>query len=100
MLMKTPSRIALYGRHSTAMQTATSSADQVASCMYLIDYLGGTVVTTYFHPERSGYRRDRSGLQKLLSDMETGAIDMIVCESLDRLARDAEDVAFLGKKLV
>jgi DNA invertase Pin-like site-specific DNA recombinase len=100
MLMKTSPRIALYGRHSTAMQTATSSADQVASCRKLVEYLGGTVVTTYLDPEQSGYRRDRSGLKKLLNDVETGAVDMIVCESLDRLARDAEDVAFLGKKLV
>ncbi len=100
MLMKPPARIALYGRHSTAMQTATSSADQAASCLKLVDYLGGTVVATYLDPEQSGYRRDRPGLKQLLHDVETGAVDMIVCESLDRLARDAEDVAFLGKKLV
>ncbi|WP_443025467.1 recombinase family protein [Sphingomonas sp. Leaf231] len=100
MLMKTPPRIALYGRHSTAMQSATSSADQTASCMKLVDYLGGTVAATYLDPEQSGYRRDRPGLQRLLRDVEAGAIDMVVCEALDRLARDAEDVAFLGKKLM
>ncbi|WP_428842981.1 recombinase family protein [Sphingomonas carotinifaciens] len=100
MLMKTPPRIALYGRHSTAMQSTTSSADQTASCMKLVDYLGGTVAATYLDPEQSGYRRDRPGLQKLLRDVEVGAIDMVVCEALDRLARDAEDVAFLGKKLM
>ncbi|WP_443024660.1 recombinase family protein [Sphingomonas sp. Ag1] len=100
MLMKTCPRIALYGRHSTAMQTATSSADQAASCMKLVDYLGGTVVETYLDPEQSGYRRDRPALKRLLRDVEAGMIDTIVCDSLDRLARDAEDVAFLGKKLV
>ncbi len=100
MLIKTPPRIALYGRHSTVMQTATSSADQAASCMKLVDYLGGTVVATYLDPEQSGYRRDRPGLKKLLRDVETGAVDLVVCEALDRLARDAEDVAFLGKKLM
>jgi site-specific DNA recombinase len=92
-------RVALYGRHSTVMQTASSSADQAASCMKLVDYLGGTVVATYLDPEQSGYRRDRPGLMKLLHDIETGAVDLVVCEALDRLARDAEDVAFLGKKL-
>jgi site-specific DNA recombinase len=81
------------------MQTASSSADQAASCMKLVDYLGGTVVATYLDPEQSGYRRDRPGLTKLLRDIETGVVDLVVCEALDRLARDAEDVAFLGKKL-
>ena len=97
--MKTPPRIALYGRHSTALQTATSSADQAASCGKLVEYLGGRVVATYLDPEQSGYRRDRPGLKSLLRDIENGAVDLIVCEALDRLARDAEDVAFLGKKL-
>jgi site-specific DNA recombinase len=100
MLMKSSPRIALYGRHSTAMQSATSSTDQTASCMKLVDYLGGTVVATYHDPEQSGYRRDRPGLKKLLRDIETGVVDLVVCEALDRLARDAEDVAFLGKKLI
>jgi len=93
-----PPRVALYGRHSTAMQTASSSVDQAASCMKLVNYLGGTVVATYLDPEQSGYRRDRPGLMKLLRDIETGAVALVVCEALDRLARDAEDVAFVGKK--
>lgn len=97
--MRPAPRIALYGRHSTAMQTASSSTDQTASCMKLVDYLGGTVVTTYHDPEQSGYRRDRPGLRKLLRDIEQGNVDLVVCEALDRLARDAEDVAWLGKKL-
>ncbi|WP_457355133.1 recombinase family protein [Sphingomonas sp. UYP23] len=100
MLTQAAPRIVLYGRHSTALQTATSSADQTASCGKLVDYLGGTVVATYLDPEQSGYRRDRPGLKKLLRDIEIGAVDMVVCEALDRLARDAEDVAFLGKKLM
>ncbi|MDR6116447.1 DNA invertase Pin-like site-specific DNA recombinase [Sphingomonas sp. SORGH_AS789] len=35
----------------------------------------------------------------MLAAVEAGEVDLIVCESLDRLARDAEDVAWLGKKL-
>ncbi|MBD8552809.1 MULTISPECIES: recombinase family protein [unclassified Sphingomonas] len=99
MLTTTHRRIALYGRHSTAMQSASSSADQVASCAPLVGYLGGTVTATWLDPELSGYRRDRPGLRQLLRAVETGQIDIIVCEALDRLARDAEDVAWLGKKL-
>lgn len=97
--MKTQPRVAVYGRHSTAMQTATSSSDQAASCAKLVDYLNGAVTDTYLDPEFSGYRRDRPALQRLLRDIEAGLIDVVVCEALDRLARDAEDVAWLGKKL-
>lgn len=32
--------------------------------------------------------------------MEAGEIDIIVCEALDRLTCDAEDMAWLGKKLI
>ncbi len=92
-------RIALYGRHSTTLQTATSSDDQVAACAPLVNSLGGRVVATWLDPEISGYRRDRPGLKGLLAAVEAGEVDLIVCESLDRLARDAEDVAWLGKKL-
>lgn len=100
MLRAAPLRAAIYARHSTAMQTASSSADQAALCIKLVNYLDGTIAATYLDPEQSGYRRNRPGLQKLLRDVEAGAIDIVVCEALDRLARDAEDVAFFfGKKL-
>ena len=79
------------------MQSASSSADQVASCAPLVGYLGGTMTATWLDPELSGYRRDRPGLRQLLRAVETGEIDIIVCEALDRLACDAEDVAWLGK---
>ena len=99
MLAHPARRIALYGRHSTTLQSASSSADQVASCTPLVSYLGGTAAATWLDPELSGYRRDRPGLRQLLRAIEAGEIDIIVCEALDRLARDAEDVAWLGKKL-
>ena len=99
MLMKVSPRIGLYGRHSTDLQTATSSEDQTASCMKLVNLLNGTVVATHHDPEESGYKRNRPGLKQLLALVEAGEIDLIVCESLNRLARDPEDVAWLGKKL-
>ena len=57
------------------------------------------VVETYADPEISGYRRDRPGLMRLLRDIEDGRIEVIVCEALDRIARDGEDISWLGKKL-
>ena len=96
--MKGP-RIAIYGRHSTMMQNPTSSADQAAACKKVVDYLGGHVVDVYLDPELSGYRRDRPSFRRMLEDVREGRIDVVVAEALDRLARDAEDVAWLGKKL-
>ena len=92
-------RIAIYGRHSTDKQNSSSSADQAAACGKVVDYLGGEIAEVYLDPELSGYRRDRPGLMRLLADVRDGRIDVVVSEALDRLARDAEDVAWLGKKL-
>ncbi|WP_126665601.1 recombinase family protein [Croceibacterium ferulae] len=92
-------RIAVYGRHSTDKQNPNSSADQVAVCGKLVEFLDGEVVGTYLDPETSGYRRDRRDLRRMLYDIRDGKIDIVVCESLDRLARDPEDISWLGKKL-
>ena len=96
---KSALRIAIYGRHSTDKQNPTSSEDQIAACLPLVEYLGGVVADTYRDPEVSGYRRDRPGLHALLQDVRDGKVDIVVSEALDRLARDGEDVAWLGKKL-
>ena len=92
-------RTAIYARHSTDKQNPLSSDDQAAACADVVARHGGVVVGTYADPEVSGYRRDRPGLMRLLEDVRDGAIDMIVCEALDRLARDGEDIAWVGKKL-
>ena len=94
-----PLRIAIYGRHSTSFQNPMSSDDQVRACRPLVERLGGEVIDVFTDPEMSGYRRDRPGLKALLNSVRTGEVDMVVCEALDRIARDGEDVAWLGKKL-
>lgn len=92
-------RIAIYGRHSTDKQNSESTNDQAEACRRVVDYLGGEVFDLYLDPEISGYRRDRPGLKRLLADVRDGRIDVVVCEAMDRIARDAEDIAWLGKKL-
>ncbi len=92
-------RVAIYARHSTDKQNPQSSDDQTAACQSLVERIGGTVVATYADPEVSGYRRDRPGLMQLLSAVSAGQIDLIVCEGLDRIARDGEDISWIGKKL-
>jgi site-specific DNA recombinase len=92
-------RVAIYGRHSTTFQNPESSDDQVRSCYPLVERLGGTVVQIYTDPEVSGYKRNRAGLQALLQSIGRNEVDIIVCEAIDRIARDSEDIAWLGKKL-
>lgn len=92
-------RIAIYARHSSDTQTPSSSTDQVTACFSLVEYLGGEIVGTYLDPDISSYRRDRPGLKQLLNDIRAGLIDIIVSEALDRIARDGEDVVWVGKKL-
>lgn len=92
-------RAAIYARHSMDKQNPESSNDQVADCRSLVAQIGADVVETYTDPEISGYRRDRPGLMRLLRDIEAGNIDVVVCKALDRIARDGEDISWLGKKL-
>ena len=92
-------RVVIYGRHSTTFQNPESSDDQVRSCYPLVERLGGTVVQVYTDPEESGYKRLRPGLQALLDSIRNGEVDIVVCEAIDRIARDGEDISWLGKKL-
>lgn len=55
-------------------------------------------------PARSPSRRRRATvvtvrLLRLLDEVRQVRIDLIVCKSVDRIARDGEDIAWLGKKL-
>ena len=104
MIIRQPShgfkpKIGIYGRHSTDKQNPLSSADQAAACMPLVNALKGEVVGTYLDTEVSGYKRNRPGLKRLLASVANGQLDIVICESLDRLARDGEDIAYIGKKL-
>lgn len=104
MIIRQPShgfkpRIAIYGRHSIDKQNPLPSADNAAACMTLVEILNGEVVSTCLDTVTSGYKRHRPGLKRLLSSVASGEADIVVCESLDRLARDGEDIAWIGKKL-
>ena len=91
-------RIAIYGRHSTDKQNPTSTLDQINICRPLAERLGGQIIGTFPDPELSGYRRNRPALQQLLEKCRAGEIDIVICEAIDRIARDAEDLAWLGKQ--
>jgi site-specific DNA recombinase len=92
--------IALYERHSIKNQTVLSVTDQLGSCMKIAADVGGAVVATYHDSNHSGRRRDRPGLRKFLGDVANGNVEIVVCESLDRLAREPADLAVIRQKLL
>jgi site-specific DNA recombinase len=98
MLFPPTLRVAIYGRHSTSKQNPCSTGDQIVACEKYSQSLGGTVIATFSDPEESGYKRNRPEFKKLFEMIENKEVDVIICEALDRLARDAEDVAYIGKK--
>ncbi|WP_236774324.1 recombinase family protein [Agrobacterium tumefaciens] len=60
---------------------------------------GWTIAETYSDRTVSGASLIRSGIQSLLADAQAGRFDMVLCEALDRLSRDQEDVAGVFKRL-
>lgn len=92
-------RAAAYSRHSTGGQNSNPSADQVEACRRLAERLGAKVVGAYSDLGSSEHCRERPGLLDLLSDVDAGRVDMIVCEAVDRLARKGEDIVRICSKL-
>jgi site-specific DNA recombinase len=71
--------------------------DQVRICRADIERHGWDPTQVYADAGISGASTFRPGYQKLLQDATTGALDVVVAESLDRLSRDLADVATLYK---
>src|SRR5919106_1370572 len=92
-------RAAIYARYSSDNQRDASIDDQVRICRAEIERHGWELVQVYADAALSGASTFRPGYQKLLLDASTGAIDVVVAESLDRLSRDLADVATLYKHL-
>ena len=91
---------ALYARFSSALQNPRSIEDQLHLCREHVRKQGGTVVVEYADPASSGASlHQRPGLANLLRDAATGAFDTICVEALDRLSRDAADMADIFRRL-
>src|SRR5918996_6023344 len=86
-------RAGAYARYSSDNQRDASIDDQVRICRAEIERHGWELVQVYADAALSGASTFRPGYQKLLLDASTGAIDVVVAESLDRLSRGLADVA-------
>lgn len=95
-------RIAIYARFSSSKQHQRSIVDQQRLC---VEFAAREV------PDHASIRRfedsgisgasmhGRLGLQDLLAAVHAKEIDVVICESLDRLSRDREDTAGLFKRI-
>ena len=83
------SRVALYARYSSPMQSPKSIPDQLRECHRLVANLGGQVQAEHYDAEHTGkIAAFRKGLQTLLADCRRGRYTAICTESLDRISRN------------
>ena len=89
----------LYARYSSELQSQASIEDQIGLCRALAERLGCKVGEVFADRALSAASSLRPGYQALLASVRSGAVDLLLAESLDRLSRDQEDVAALYKRL-
>jgi len=92
-------RVAIYARFSSAMQSEASIEDQLRICRERAEREGWTVSEIFTDMALSGASMQRPGVQRLMDEASRCKFDVIVAEALDRLSRDQADVATLFKRL-
>lgn len=89
-------RFADYGRKSVFSDTSDSIDNQRRMCREYADHrFHGQIdsYVDYFDEDFTGANTKRPGLQRLLADIESGQIDVLIVYQLDRLSRDVRDFA-------
>ena len=92
-------RVAIYARFSSQMQSEASIEDQLRICRERAEREGWTVTDVFSDMAVSGASMQRPGIQRLMDEAKLGQFDVIIAEALDRLSRDQADVATLFKRL-
>ncbi len=90
-------KVAIYARYSSDLQTDRSIDDQVRLCNARAKSEGWTVSTTLADRAMSGASILRPDIQKLLVGIRNREFDVILTESVDRLSRSLEDCAHIYK---
>ena len=91
-------RAALYARYSSDLQNENSNEDQFRIGGERLEREGWQLAGRYSDEAISGASLFRPGIQRLLSDVAAGKIDIVLCEALDRISRDQEDIAAFYKR--
>ncbi len=96
-------RAAVYARVSTEAQAerGASLEEQIERCSELARRMGATGVDTESYLDRgwSGADAHRPGMRRLLRDCREGLLQIVVCYSLDRWARDLADQLYLAREV-
>lgn len=93
-------RVALYARYSSDMQSMSSIEDQFRVCREQAAREKWKVAGAYKDAAISGASVTlRPGIQALLQDAQAGKFDLVLAEALDRVSRDQADVAIIYKHL-
>jgi site-specific DNA recombinase len=96
---ETATPCALSSTPASENQRDASIDDQIRVCEAFIAARGWQLSNTYTDRASSGASSIRPGYQKLVEDSRSGALEVVVAESLDRLSRDQADTATLFKVL-
>ena len=93
-------RAAIYARYSSERQSPRSVADQIAACRLHADRKDWRVVQEHGDAEsRGAHILTREGIQQLLAAAESGMVDVVLSESLDRVSRSQSHVARIWELL-
>jgi site-specific DNA recombinase len=91
---------AMYARFSSDLQKDRSIDDQLVLCRGLAESQSLKVVATFSDRAKSAATLfDRDGLLELMACAKNKKFNVVVVESLDRLARDQEDLPYIYKRL-
>ncbi len=87
-------KIAVYLRYSSDKQNDRSIEDQLELCKRYAASIGAEIVEIYVDRAISGSsKHTRPEFKRMLTDAETGKYQIVLCESIDRLGRNLEDLS-------
>lgn len=92
-------RTAIYARYSSDNQRDDTIEGQLRVCREHVQRQCWTEVGSYDDRAISGASMMRAGIKALIKAAGQGRFDVILCESLDRLSRDMEDIAGFYKRM-
>ena len=90
--MRNTVRAAIYARFSCEKQRDASIEDQLEACTLYCEDRGYRICAQYTDYAMSGRSDDRPQFQMMLEAARTGAFDVVVVWSMNRFARNQEDL--------
>ena len=91
-------KVALYARYSSENQKDSSIDQQVRLLRDRAAIEGWEIVASYEDKAFTGSNMMRPGLQQMLAAAQAGMFEAVLTESIDRLSRDQEDIAYMHKR--